>query len=109
EECLEGVVYAQDNVLQDLSIDFAIFGHRVLDAGQFSLLLVARDGDTALLPRLATLTNSGVVDMTTQHQGTVNQPLLLRGGFEFVLVSFADTWQCHARLFCLIDTKAAII
>jgi hypothetical protein len=33
----------------------------------------------------------------------------LRGRVECGVVGFADAWLFHAYLFCLIDTKAAII
>jgi hypothetical protein len=39
EECLKGALDAQHHILQDLGIDVGVFGHRLLDAGQFGLLL----------------------------------------------------------------------
>jgi hypothetical protein len=84
-------------------------GQGFFDAGEFCLLLVVSDGHATLLPGLPPLSDSGVIDMAAEHQGTPKRPLLFRGGLEFVLVGFVDTLLFHVRLLCLIGTKAATI
>jgi hypothetical protein len=107
EEGLEGPVYAQDHVLQHLSIDFAILRHRFFDAGQFRLLLIVGDRHTALLPRLTSLSNSSVVDMAAERQNAFKFLLLSRGRFELVFVGFVKALFCHARIFCPIGENPA--
>jgi hypothetical protein len=85
EECLKGAVDTQHDILQDLSVDLAVFWHRFLDVGQLCLLLVVGDGNAAQTPRLAAFAHSGIVDVAAEHGGAVKRPLLLRGGLEFVL------------------------
>src|SRR5262249_19552974 len=91
---LEGALYPEHDILQDLAVDFAIFGHRLLDARQLGLLLIVGDGDTAHPPGFAPLAHPGVVDMAAERQHMVKQPLLFGSGLELVFVGFAD-----ARLF----------
>jgi hypothetical protein len=43
EEGVESAVYPLYYVLQDLAVDFAVFGQLGFDAGKFSLLLVVAD------------------------------------------------------------------
>ena len=90
EERLEGALYPQHHILQDLRVDLGVFGQRFLDAGQFGLLLVVPDADTAHAPRFAPFPDSSVVDMTAEHQRTIKHPLLFRRGLEFVFVGLAD-------------------
>jgi hypothetical protein len=107
EERLEGQVYAQHDILQDLGVDLGILWHSLLDAGQFGLLLIVTGGDTAHPPRLTPFPDGGIVDVTAEHQGTFKQPLLFRRGFEFVLEGFADALLFHIiELFCPIGAKA---
>jgi hypothetical protein len=87
-------------------MDFAVLWHGFLDARQLGFLLIVADGDTALLPRLTSLPNSSVVDMTAEHQGTPKYPLLFRSGLEFILIGFAHALVFHVKVFCLAGTKA---
>ena len=95
EERLKGAVYAQHHILQDLAVDLGIFGHGLLDAGQFGLLLIVADRDAAHPPGFPALAHGGIVDVTAEHQGTLKRPLLFGCGLEFVLVGFADALLFH--------------
>ena len=86
---MEGTIYALRNILQHLAVDLAVIGYRRLDVGKFGFLLIVADRDTALLPGFPALVHSGIVDMTTQHEGTLKRPLLLGRGLEFVLEGLA--------------------
>ncbi len=109
EERLEGALYPQHHILQDLRVDLGVFGQRFFDARQFGLLLVVRDADTAHAPRFAPFPYSSVVDVTAEHERTIKRPLLFRRGFEFVLVGLADALLFHRSLFCLIGEKPATV
>src|SRR5262249_27251534 len=69
-------VYAEYDILQDLGVDFGVFGHSLLDAGQLGLLLIGGDRDATHPPRLAQLANGGVVDVTAEHQRALKFPLV---------------------------------
>src|SRR5690242_6830560 len=45
--------------------------------------------------------------MTTEHEGTIKQSLLFRGGLEFVLVGFGHRLLLHAVLFHLTGVTSA--
>src|SRR5262245_59957157 len=104
EERLEGPIYPQYHILQDLAVHICVLRHGLLDVWQFRLLLIIGDGDTALVPGFPALLNGGVIDIAREHQHTLKFPLLLWSGFEFVFVGFADTLLFHVKLFCLIAT-----
>src|SRR5262249_27270717 len=104
-----GAFNTQYHILQRLRIDLRICRHSLFDAGQFSFLLVVADGDAAHPPRLTPLTDGGIVDLATQHQGTLQQPLLSEGRFESIRVGFTDTLLFHTILFCLIGAQPANI
>src|SRR5262249_36120995 len=95
---LEGAPHAQHHVLQDLAVDFPILWHCLLDARTFGFLLVAGDRDAAHAPGFAALPNGCVVDMATEHQGTLQQPLLFRSQPEPVLEGFGDALLSHTPL-----------
>src|SRR5262249_38350575 len=108
DERLEGSVDTEHDILQDLGVDLSAFGHSLLDVGQLSLLLVVGDTDAAHSPCLPSLTNGGVVDVTTEHQHALEVLLLFRCGLEFVLERFADALLFYTPLFCLIGARAAM-
>jgi hypothetical protein len=106
---LESAVYTQANVLQDLSVDLGVCGQGLLDARQTSLLLVVGNTDATHLPRLASLTKSSVIDVTTEQQHALKAPLLFRRRLEFVLEGLANALFFHIALFCLTGRKVASI
>ncbi len=94
EECLEGPVHAQHHVLQHLGINIAIFRHRLLDAGQFCLLLIVGDGDATLPPCLTPLPNSSVVDMAAELQNVFKFLVLMGVGLSLYLKVFRIVCCC---------------
>ncbi len=85
EEGLECAVDAQHDILQDLAVDLAVLRQIRLDRWKLGLLLIGGDRDATLLPRLSALTESGVVDVAAEHEGTIKHALVLGGGLELVL------------------------
>src|SRR5262245_34271901 len=104
-----GTVTTQYHILQHLCIDLRVFRKSFFDARQFSFLLIVADGDATHPPCLTPLTNGGIVDMATEHQGAIKQPLLFRGGLELIFVGFTDTLLFHTLVFCLIGAQPANI
>ncbi len=85
KESMIGAFNTQYHILQHLCIDLRIFRHRFFDTRQFSFLLIVADGDAAHPPGLTPLTDGGIVDMATEHQGTLKQPLLSGVGLSLYL------------------------
>jgi hypothetical protein len=90
EESLEGAVHSQYHVLQDLAVNLAVFRHLCFDRRKLGFLLVIADRNAALLPCLAALLDGGIVDMATQHDGTIKHPLLFGSRLQLVFERFAN-------------------
>ena len=80
-----GTFNTQYHILQYLCIDLCIFRHSFFDTRQFSFLLVVADRDATHPPCLTPLTDGGIVDMATEHQGAIKQPLLSGVGLSLYL------------------------
>ena len=104
---LKRAVDAQHHILQDLSIDVAVFRHRVPDVRQFRFLLIVGDTDATHPPGFPPLTYSGVIDMAAERKSMLKQRLLFSGGLEFVLEGFGYRLLLHASLFCLTGEELA--
>jgi len=102
---VEGALYPLYYVLQDLAVDFAVFGQLGFDAGKFCFLLVVTDGDAAHPPCFPAFLDSSVVDMAAEHEEAIKHPLLFGSGLEFVLEGFAYCLLFHVILLCLIGAK----
>jgi hypothetical protein len=100
EERLEGAIYPQHHILQDVAVDFSVLWRGFLDVGQFRFLLRIGDRNTALVPGFPTLADGGIVDVAAEHQRTLQHPLLFGSGLTFVLVGLANALRFHAALFC---------
>jgi hypothetical protein len=71
-------------------VDVTVLWHLGLDARQFGLLLVIGHGDAALLPGFPALPDGGVIDVTAEHHGMIQLPLLFWSRLEPVFIGFAD-------------------
>src|SRR5260221_6015813 len=76
KERLVGLVEAGEHILQDMAVDGSIFRERGANGLQFGLLVEARDGDMAPLPRGDALLQRGVVEIATAPKHCVQRPLL---------------------------------
>jgi hypothetical protein len=103
EEGVEGAVYAQDHLLQDLAMNIRVFWQRFLNARQLGLLLIVADRDAAQSLGFPPLADRSVVDVTAEHQDPLKLLLLWRR-FEFVGLANAAVLLFHAPLFCLTGT-----
>jgi hypothetical protein len=90
-------------------MDFAVLQHLRLDQWKLGILLVVAHRHATHPPGFPSFLNSGVVDVTTEHKGTVKDALLLQGGGELVLVRLADAaaLRFHTQPFCLAGGEAA--
>src|SRR5262249_45494195 len=73
KESTIGTFSAQYHILQYLCIDLRIFWQSFFDTWQFSFPLVVANRDAAHPPCRTPLTNGGIVDMATEHQGAIRQ------------------------------------
>lgn len=67
KERLKGTVDAQDDILQHLAMDCAVFGHGFLATRKRGLLLRVADGDTSHAVGFASFTKGGIVDMAAEQ------------------------------------------
>jgi hypothetical protein len=111
KEGLECPVQPGQHILQDLGMNVLVLGSHVLDGGQFGTLVGAGDAHPALLPSVAALLESSIVEFPTAPQDECHLLLLLLSWQEFVLKGFADGCRCcllvHVSLFWLAGTKLA--
>lgn len=75
-ESLECLIYAMNDVLKNLGIDFVVFRTFLFHPGEFTALLFERYRDPALFPSITTLLKGGIVQFPTTVQGT-GQDILL--------------------------------
>lgn len=106
EEALEAPINPQDDILQDLRVDFAVLGHGLFDTGEFRLLVVVAQRDTTLPPGFTSLLKGGVVDLATAHQRALKHPRLVGRGLELVLEGFACGCLFHIKIFRLSDANS---
>jgi hypothetical protein len=106
KEALERSVEPCEHILQHLRMNVAILWTHFFNARQLSALHRFGDAHPALLPRLAALRKSGIVEFAAAARDKRQRPLLLGSGFEFIFVGLADK-PFHTTLFCLIVTTLA--
>ena len=71
-------------------MDGGVLGKVSANVLQLGCLLVARDGDTATLPRGDALLQGGVVELSAAPQDCFQRSVLGRRGTQLLLVGFAN-------------------
>jgi hypothetical protein len=94
-EGVNGAIQARQYVLQDLRMEVAIFGPRLLDGGQLGTLAGDGDADAALLPRPAPLLKGSIVEFAAAAHDKRQRRHLLGGRFQLVLEGLAYALLVH--------------
>jgi hypothetical protein len=102
EEGLEGAVYTLHHVLQDLTADLCVLRHLGFNRRKLGFLLIVADGDAALPPGFPALFDGGVIDVTTEHEGTIKGPLLFGSGLQLELEGLTYRLLGHILLAFLV-------
>src|SRR5262249_26603969 len=108
EEGLIGPLYPQEHILQHLGMHSGVFRAGRFRVGQFRLLLAIGSGSAlSLLPPGLALLPGAVVERATAQQDRLPRLLLLRSGFQRVLVGLACALVFHSAPCCLIGENPA--